>query len=99
MNPKDSTASNLLLQGNGLFGFDAVTDELATSASTRALVTSAIVNGNCESIMQILKDLPPCCSAMVAVAVTRFTQAYTAQPPLAPSELLELAQSLFSPIV
>jgi hypothetical protein len=95
----DSTSADMSLQGNGLFGSDAVTDALAASASTRALVTSAIMNGNCDSVLHVLKDLPPCCSAMVAVAVTRFAQAYMAQPPLAPSELLELAQSLFTPIM
>jgi hypothetical protein len=92
-------AANMPLKGSGLFGTDAVTDALAASANTRAMATSAIINGNCDSIMQFLEDLPPCCSAMVAVAVARFTQAYAAQPPLAPSQLLELAQSLFSPIM
>jgi hypothetical protein len=87
------------LKGSGLFGTDSVTDALAASASIRAMATSAIINGNCDSIMQFLKDLSPCCSAMVAVAVARLTQAYAAQPPLAPSQLLELAQSLFSPIM
>ena len=94
-----SCYSNSPLKGIGLFGTDSVTDALAASANIRAMATSAIINGNCDSIMQFLKDLPPCCSAMVAVAVARFTQAYAAQPPLAPSQLLELAQSLFSPIM
>jgi hypothetical protein len=47
----------------------------------------------------MLKDLPPCSSAMVAVAVTRFTQAYAALPPLPPSQLLQMAQTILAPIM
>jgi nitrate reductase cytochrome c-type subunit len=87
------------LKMNGLFTPDAVTDSLAASAPIRASVTSAIIDGNCDSIMHMLKNLPICSSAMVAVAVLRFTQAYMTQPPLAPHQILELAQNLFAPIM
>ncbi len=78
---------------------DAATDALAASAPIRASVTSAIINGHCDSILHMLKDLPPSSSAMVAVAVTRFTQAYAALPPLHPSQLLQLAQTILAPIM